>query len=481
MQNWRNSYNQARLEEILPDGRVRCHLSPRNCTMREGQDGFCKVRGVRNGRLVTMNYSKSVHPTQETIETEAVNHFAPGARILSCGNIGCMMSCSYCHNWRTSQAKFVSDEDVFHLTPEYAVNTAVRRNLPVISYTYNDPVVWHEWVVDTARLARQNGLVNLYKSAFYISSEAVEELIPHMDIFSISLKSMDPDYYKRFTGGKLEPVLAGIKQVYQSGRHLELSTLMITDVSDTEETARSLAEWVLRNLDSSVPVHFVRFHPDFRMTNTIRTPIDRLERARRVAMEMGLEHVYLGNVYDSKASNTYCSGCGAELINRYGLNAVVRGLDDQGHCMACGIDAHVKQVSLGRRAGEDNVAQDASATGRRYDWHGDIRSLHVQALNVQRNDAHVQYRCLYRDRPPGAWNSIPIFGGESWRFIIAKASEDEVGIEVVAPETLKTNLHEVFDRAHFPTVDIEAGRAESDVTPLPAYGGPQLTVGGMAG
>jgi pyruvate formate lyase activating enzyme len=155
MQNWRLKFQQARLEELLPDGRVRCHLSPRNCTLREGQDGFCKVRGVRNGRLITMNYSKSVHPTQETIETEAVNHFAPGAGILSCGNIGCMMSCSYCHNWRTSQAKHVRDTDIFELTPE----GAVRRNLPVISFTYNDPVVWHEWVIDTARLAHEAGIV----------------------------------------------------------------------------------------------------------------------------------------------------------------------------------------------------------------------------------------------------------------------------------------------------------------------------------
>jgi pyruvate formate lyase activating enzyme len=307
------------------------------------------------------------------------------------------------------------------------------------------------------------------------------ELIPQIDLFSISMISMDPEYYRRFTGGKLEPVLDGIKQVYQSGRHLELSTLMITDVSDTEETARNTAEWVLRNLDSSVPVHFVRFHPDFRMTETIRTPVDRLERARRVAMEMGLQHVYLGNVYDTKASNTYCSGCGAELINRYGLNAVILGLDDQGLCTACGTDAHVKRVPLGRRARQDGATPLADGPTRRYDWHGDIRSLHVQALNMERVDAFVQYRCLYGARPPGPWHSIPIFGGESWRFIIAKASEDEVGIEVIASKSLKTNLHEVFDRAHFPTVDIEAGRAASDVTPLPAYGGPHLVVAATPG
>jgi pyruvate formate lyase activating enzyme len=476
MQNWRNSYTSARLAEALEDGRIRCHLSPRNCTIREGQDGFCKVRGVRGGRLVTMNYGKSVHPTQETIETEAVNHFAPGSPILSCGNLGCMMSCSYCHNWRTSQAKYVEDTDVFHLTPEYAVDTAVRRGLPVISYTYNDPVVWHEWVVDTARLAKAAGLVNLYKSAFYISERAIEELLEDIDIFSISLKSMDPDYYRKFTGGRLEPVLDGIRQVYRSGRHLELSTLMITDVSDTEDTARSVAEWVLENLDAHVPVHFVRFHPDFRMTDTTRTPVDRLEKAREVALAAGLEHVYLGNVYDTPHSNTYCRGCGVELVGRYGLNARVGELDENGRCRRCGTDAHVKRPHLASARTEAPVPPKGPGHERIYWWRGDIRSLHIQGRNPRREQLHICYRPLFADGAKGAWKGVPFFAGESWRFIVSKGDVDEIGVEIFAPNALETNMHEVFDRAHFPTVELRERQSENDVTPLPRYGGKKLTV-----
>jgi pyruvate formate lyase activating enzyme len=469
MKSWRDKFQQARLEEILPDGRVRCHLSPRNCTMREGQDGFCKVRGVRNGRLVTMNYGKSVHPTQETIETEAINHYAPGAAILSCGNIGCMMSCSYCHNWRTSQAKHVVDSDIYEMSPQEAIDIAQRRSLPVISFTYNDPVVWHEWVVDTAREAQKAGIVTLYKSAFYISAEAIEELIPNMDIFSISLKSMDPHYYKKYTAGRLEPVLEGIKQVYRSGRHLELSTLMITDISDDETTARRVTEWVLTELGPTVPMHFVRFHPDFRMRDTIRTPIPRLERARAIAIEMGAEHVYLGNVYDTPFSNTRCNGCGAGLVTRYGLNAQVKGLDRNGCCTACGRDVHIK--FLPARASNGAAKAETAVSGRThcFDWHGDVRSLHVQFANPSAEPLNAWYRHRYGNGSVGAWKTVPMKPGESWRFIIAKGAADDIGPEIVVPEEMKSNLHEVFDRAHFPTVSIEEAPVSGDVSPFPIF------------
>jgi pyruvate formate lyase activating enzyme len=441
--------------------------------MREGQNGFCKVRGVRDGRLVTMNYGKSVHPTQETIETEAVNHFAPGAAILSFGNVGCMLSCGYCHNWRTSQAKYVVDSDIFHVSPEQAVEMALRRGLKVISYTYNDPVVWHEWVIDTARLARQAGLINLYKSAFYITPEAIDELIPHMDIFSISLKAMDAQYYKKFTGGRLEPVLDGIRQVYKAGAHVEISNLMITDISDDEASARKIADFVLKELDDTVPLHFVRFHPDFRMRDTIRTPIPRLEVAREVAAEMGVQHVYLGNVFDSPASNTYCNGCGAELVNRYGLNAAVINMDAHGHCTRCGRDAHFKHVLLAQGQGLPATSVEPVGERHSFDWHGDVRSLHIQLKNPTSRELAVWHRRRLADGSAGAWESVPVDAGQSWRFIVSKSALHEVGPEVIVPSELKTNIHEVFDRAHFPTVTIEDAPNVGDVTPYPLYQKPE--------
>lgn len=469
MKEWTQTFQLARLEERLADGSVRCHLSPRNCVMKEGQHGFCGVRGNREGRLVTFNYGKSVHATEETIETEAVNHFAPGARILSMGNIGCMLNCAYCHNWKTSQAKYAEDTDIYRYTPEDVVSIAKRHGIGVISWTYNDPVVWHEFVCDASKLARDAGMVNLFKSAFFITPEAVEELLPTIDIFSISVKSMDPVYYRKYTTGRLEPVLEATRQVYRAAKHLEISTLMITDISDDEQTAREIARWALTELDASVPLHFVRFHPDYRMRDTVRTPVARLMRAREIATSMGAEHVYVGNVYDTPWSDTRCNGCGALLVSRYGLNANVVGLDIEGRCRACGRDAHVKRPLADRTAAVRSEAPEGTRR-RMFSWRGDIRSLHVQVKNLGTDRADVGDRRLLSGGGTSAWRITPLDPRESYRFIVAKSCPNEVGCEVALPECVDSNLHEVFDRAHFPTVAVDdSGLAESDVSPLPFF------------
>lgn len=473
-QDWRSSSYPARLEQILPDGTVRCHLSPRNCVIADGKNGFCGVRGNRGGRLVSFNYGKSVHATVETIETEAVNHYSPGEPIFSLGNIGCMFNCAYCHNWKTSQARYVSDADVHLYTPTQVVETAIRHGIRCLSWTYNDPVVWHEFVRDTSALAQKAGLFNLYKSSFFITPEAVEELLPSIDIFSISIKSMSEEYYRRYTKGRLQPVLDATRKVYQAGKHVEISNLMITDVSDGVESARQVAAWVRDELDPTVPLHFVRFHPDYRMRNTTRTPIPRLVRAREAALEMGLQHVYLGNVYDTPYGNTYCRACHALLVERYGLNARIAALDGRGRCVACGEDAHVKlRGPLPSPAGVDEVNEELES--RSFDWHGDIRSLHAQLLNPTREPISFYHRRRYDSGQRSDWRSVRLQAGESYRFIIAKGASSEIGAELRFPRTTISNLHEVFDRAHFPTVSIEAaGAAPTDVFPLPLYPGVQL-------
>jgi pyruvate formate lyase activating enzyme len=474
MQVWREGRHPAHLEEILPNGIVRCHLSPRNCVIKEGHHGFCGVRANHCGRLVSLNYGKSVHITEETIETEAVNHYSPGERILSLGNIGCMLNCIYCHNWKTSQAKHVDDKDVYYYTPEGIIETALRHGIRVLSWTYNDPVVWHEFVHDTAKLAHEAGLINLYKSAFFISLEAIDELLPYIDIFSISVKSIDPEYYRKYTSGWLAPVLEGIKHVFLAGKHVEVSTLMITDISDNNETARAVANWVLTELDSTVPVHFVRFHPDYKLRSTIRTPVDRLIEGRRVGMEMGLQHVYLGNVYDTPWSNTYCQSCDALLITRYGLNARSVGLDELGRCQACKTDAHVRLPPKreGRRTVEALPIE--CQTVRSFDWHGDIRSIHVQVRNTSNGPKNVGHRRRKGYSVPTQWTLTELAPGESYRFIVAKSSTEETGAEIALSDEIESNLHEVFDRAHFPTTAVEEADAGNDVSPLPIFPGQQL-------
>lgn len=473
---WRKSYRPARQEEVLGDGVVRCHLSPRNCRIEDGRLGFCKVRGNVGGRLVTFNYGKGVHLTEEVIETEAVFHYMPGSRILSLGNIGCMLNCGYCHNWKTSQAKYVEDKDVHEYTPESVVETAIRHGIPVLSWTYNDPVVWHEFVIDTARLARRHGLINLYKSALYITEEAVDELLPHIDIFSISIKAIDEAYYRRITTGRLEPVLRSAKKVYEAGKHVEISNLMVTDLSDDEENARKMAGWVLEELGPEVPLHFVRFHPDYRMRNSTRTPLDRLRRAQEVAREMGVRHVYLGNVYDQAATDTRCHGCGATLVTRFGLHARISGLDPEGRCTDCGLRAgFVLDGTAGSSRPVVSDLPDDDVDVRTFDWHGDICSLHIEVRNPTAEPGGIFHRPRRLDRTV-PWTRVALAPGESYRFLLSKGAPDEEGLEVAIPRGIRSNLHEVFDRAHFPTVSLDAGPAGSGPAPLPIFPGNQQKI-----
>ena len=468
--DWFSTSHPAHLEERLADDVVKCHLSPRNCVIKPGKRGFCGVRANQDGRLVTLNYGKSVHATIETIETEAIFHYAPGERILSMGNVGCMLNCDYCHNWKTSQAREVSNEDVHYYSPEEVVDMALRHNIRVISWTYNDPVVWQEFVVDTARLAKEKGIINLYKSAFFISPEAIEELIPVIDIFSISIKSMDPQYYRRLTKGWIEPVLEGTLQVYKAGKHVEVSTLMITDISDNDDTGRSIAEWVLKNMGPDVPAHFVRFHPDYKMTNTIRTPVERLESARLAAKALGMRHIYLGNVYDNDAVNTYCQGCGARQVERYGLNAKLLALNPDGTCTQCGLNANFRLLKEPAKARPSRDSVPDWARTASFEWHGDIRAVHI----VMRNETSVPQEVYTRrfgasGQAEAHWDVTPLQPGESHRCIAAKSTPHEIGVQVAVPHGVSSNLHEVFDRAHFPTVPVASGTLNADVTPLPMF------------
>ena len=481
---WQQTSHPAQLWSPGTDGEVVCHLSPRNCRIREGRVGFCRVRVNRGGELRTLNYGKSVAATEETIETEAVFHFAPGARILSMGNVGCMMNCDYCHNWQTSQARFVKDDVVWHYTPEQVVEECLSRNIKVISWTYNDPVVWHEFVMDTARIAKQEGLYNLYKSAFYISQPAIAELIDVIDIFSISLKSMDPIFYKRVTKGQLPPVLDGIRQVYRSGRHLELSMLLVTDANDTRGEPEKVSRWILDNLDSEIPLHYVRFHPDYKYTQVSRTPVDRLQAARASALDMGMKYVYLGNVYDNPAVNTYCSGCGEMVVERYGLRAVLRGLDDSARCKACGHQVTIKRPTLARDAtyGDETRRTLDAGSPRPFDWHGDIKAVHVEVMNPSSQDVTVVAVSRGGASSGEVLRTVPVKTGSRHRFMLSKTSPDQDGVAIVAHPEVEVRLFEVFDRAHFPIMSTAEVSNESDAVPQPAFiGMPFAKVGGSTG
>ena len=469
--NWQADGFPARMYSRRPDGTVQCHLSPRNCVIKEGKQGFCGVRVNRGGELVTLNYGKSVAMTEESIETEAVYHYAPGARILSMGNIGCMMHCSYCHNWKTSQAKYVTDDQVHRYTPEKVVEEALARGIQVISWTYNDPVVWQEFVLDTAYLAQKEGIINLYKSAFYISLEGASELADVIDIFSVSVKSMNEDFYRKITTGRLQPVLDATKLVHQRGRHLEISNLMVTDLNDSEEEALKIADWILDDLgDPDVPLHYVRFHPDYRYTHVPRTPVDRLERARENALARGIRYCYLGNVYDNPAVNSYCPSCGELVVERYGLAAKPIGLTPNAKCTSCGEKLPFKMIAKPAAARVQTVEPPESERERDpHLWRGDIKAVHLEIHNTEDVPRMVRVHIMGGERDGAVLREVPILPQSHFRFIVCKAAPDDVGVSVEHPRGVVMKYFEVYDRAHFPTVSVEEARPESDAVPAPTF------------
>jgi len=411
----------------------------------------------KSGQFYTINYGKAVQFTQESIETEAVFHYMPGSPILSLGNIGCNLNCDFCQNWETSQIEHLDEKNIYRYTPEQIVEIALNQNIPVLSWTYNDPVVWHEFVMDTARLAKQSGLINLFKSAFFISLDAASELCEVIDIFSISIKSLNEQYYKKLTRGWLQPVLDATKLVFQNGKHVEISNLIVTDANTSEDEARNVAQWVLTNLSDEVPLHYVRFHPAYKYTHVSRTPIGVLNRARQVVMEMGVKYCYLGNVFDSDATHTYCPNCKNLVVERYGLNTQVTGLTPDMQCSSCGNAIPIKKLyveSPSQELKERNVPSDEPFLQRRFDWHGDINILHVEVKNERDKPGLLSYKRI--GSLPSDNIDIFLSPKQTWRFSVCKSYPDEIGVEFHYPERFQISLYEVYDRAHYPTADLEA-------------------------
>lgn len=457
---WSSTWSKAAHWTPISNGRVICTLCPRNCKINLEKVGFCGVRKNVGGELQSLNYGKSVPVTCESIETEAVFHYAPGEAILSLGNIGCMMKCDFCQNWSTSQSRLVSDSNVVLVTPEEVVKYALDHNIRMLSWTYNDPVVWQEFVVDTSRLAKSNGLKNLYKSAFYISPAAIDELLEVMDIFSISIKSLDADFYKKVTRARLDPVIEGVLQVYNAIKlgadvHLELSNLCVTGRNDNIPDALKIADWMLENLGPEVPLHYVRFHPDYLYTHVERTSIPFLEKARLAAMAAGLNYVYVGNVSGTKSSNTYCPDCNEVLVERYGLAATSHLKN--GCCPNCLLPIPIKMPW----SDEKGVMSQQIPTHYQHKLHhfrSVIRSCHVEKKDA--NPVYYQFETV-EGNPVGEVGKMTCH-----RFMLSSPSEQTEQVrfffEGDAPQ-----IFEVYDRAHFPTLDADkTASCSADIPPM---------------
>ena len=335
----KGSTREALFYEKLSDmAAVRCLLCPKHCVVAEGRSGFCRVRRNVGGELVATGYGRCSACAVDPIEKKPLYHFYPGSLILSLGTVGCNLHCRFCQNWEIAHG----DPETYELTPAEAVEIALRqkgddRRVIGMAYTYSEPIVWYEFVLEAARLAAQTGLKNVLVTNGVIEAGPMAELLPVIDAMNIDVKSFNNRYYQEVCAGSLEPVLRTVEAAVRGGCHVEVTTLLVTGLNDSDEEMRDLASW-LASVDRGIPLHLSRYFPNYRMSIPA-TPTETLRRCREVASEY-LDYVYTGNVLDSEGGTTRCPECGTPLLERYGLRLSRSNLVD-GSCPRCGRKADV--------------------------------------------------------------------------------------------------------------------------------------------
>lgn len=316
-------------QPLEEDGRVHCLLCPQGCRIRDGHKGFCRVRMNQEGKLYTLNYGQVSSYGLDPIEKKPLFHFYPGWDIVSLGTVGCNLRCGFCQNWSIAHG----EPDTMEVSPERAVEIAVsqggERNLG-IAYTYSEPLMWYEFVLDTARLVREKGLKNVLVTNGFVNEEPLRELLPYIDAMNIDVKGFTGEYYGKICRGEMEPVLRTV-EIAARQCHVEITTLLVTDLNDSGEEVGKLAEW-LAGISKDIPLHLSRYFPNYELDRP-PTPEDRLLKAYRVAREK-LHYVYLGNVRLDLGRDTLCPRCGELLIARQGYRGEVVGMSG-GHCKQC--------------------------------------------------------------------------------------------------------------------------------------------------
>lgn len=318
----------------MEDGNVLCLLCPRHCKLREGQHGACFVRSAEKGRLIANTYGSSGGFAVDPIEKKPLYHFLPGTSVLSFGAIGCNLRCLFCQNWTISRSENL-DELLTNVPPEEVVRMAKKMGCPSVAFTYNEPIIAFEYVVDCARACRKNGIKTVAVTAGYIEPEPGKEFFAVMDAANVDLKGFTEEFYNRLCGVKLQPILDTIKLIKkQTKTWLELTTLLIPGENDSEEEVDRLSKWIITELGPDVPLHFSAFHPDYKMDDHQPTPVSTLTMARKVALANGLRYVYTGNVRDVVGGTTFCPACKKPVIERDGFY-VTGNLVKNGHCSQC--------------------------------------------------------------------------------------------------------------------------------------------------
>ena len=320
----------------LDDGRVQCDLCPRACKLRDGQRGLCFVRARLDDQVVLTSHGRSSGFCVDPIEKKPLNHFLPGSSVLSFGTAGCNLACRFCQNWDISKSKEI-DTLADHASPEDLAAAAARLGCRSVAFTYNDPVVFHEYAIDVADACHEAGVKSVAVTAGYVCHEPRAEFYAHMDAANVDLKAFTEAFYRHTCGGHLEAVKDTLRYLrHETSVWFEITTLLIPGLNDSDAELDEMTSWVVDELGSDVPMHFTAFHPDYKLTDRPPTPPDTLARARRMAMSNGVRFAYTGNVHDVDGSSTYCPGCGTCVVERdwYALGRYRLG--DDGACSHCG-------------------------------------------------------------------------------------------------------------------------------------------------
>ena len=326
---------EALLYEKLTDNKVRCLLCNHRCTISDTYTGICGVRKNNKGTLITLVYDKIVARHLDPIEKKPLFHFLPGSRSYSIATPGCNLKCSFCQNSDISQMPADHNRIMGEsIPPEALVQEAEAGNAATIAYTYTEPTIYYELAKETAMLAASRGIKNIFVSNGYMSHECLDDISGCLHGANIDLKAFNDDFYRKQCGARLEPVLNTIKKMANMGIWIEITTLLIPGLNDSEEELSKLAEFIA-DQSTDIPWHISRFHPTYRMRNVPPTSPDKIHLAKQIGNSTGLKYVYTGNIPGDEGEKTFCHNCGSMLIDRYGFSVNYNNIKS-GLCSACG-------------------------------------------------------------------------------------------------------------------------------------------------
>ncbi len=352
----------------LDDGRIQCDLCPRDCRLHEGQRGACFVRQRSGDAMVLTTYGRSSGFCIDPIEKKPLNHFYPGSAVLSFGTAGCNLACKFCQNWDISKSREM-DTLMDAASPEAIAAAAVDSGCRSVAFTYNDPVIFAEYAMETADACHAHGVQAVAVTAGYIGVDARREFYAKMDAANVDLKGFTDAFYVKLCGARLAPVLDTLAYIrHRTACWLEITTLLIPGKNDSDEELTSMCKWILRELGPDVPLHFTAFHPDYKLTEIAATPKATLARARNIALGEGLRYVYTGNVHDREGGTTSCPGCDKPLVVRDWYEIRAYDLTPEGRCVHCAAPVPGRFGAFdgqwGRRRMPIRLAQNLSSARR---------------------------------------------------------------------------------------------------------------------